>query len=203
MGFGAGISGTVRMKYEWFGMLLVAIAWTVSYFAPQLWPQGAVYRGWRVQLWSGRLLFEHAAADPPSPQRAGDVRSFFRTFAAIKGHGCNPRLFDARALQTLRDIQNDGQNVIVTMPSLQLRPARIKNGFGFGYLAVSLNGDPTIGACRYSVLSVPVWALLIPFAVSLLRYLRPKLQPAHCRQCGYDIRASPERCPECGTVPSN
>jgi hypothetical protein len=57
----------------------------------------------------------------------------------------------------------------------------------------------------YSMISVPCWivaALLsgLPavWVVSLLRN-RSRRQAGHCRRCGYDLRASRDRCPECGT----
>jgi len=52
---------------------------------------------------------------------------------------------------------------------------------------------------------VPAWALIwlaavVP-TVRLSRYLRRRRRRIHglCRSCGYDVRATPERCPECGT----
>jgi hypothetical protein len=65
-----------------------------------------------------------------------------------------------------------------------------------------------------SVTGVPVsvveWTLHLPYwviiAISsllpllwLARRLRNRHAPGCCRKCGYDLRATPERCPECGT----
>ena len=63
------------------------------------------------------------------------------------------------------------------------------------------------GADQVSELVLPIWTFLFGFAIlptlwlfALLR-TRRRAQSFHCSKCGYDLRATPDRCPECGTVP--
>jgi hypothetical protein len=64
---------------------------------------------------------------------------------------------------------------------------------------VALVDDTTLAG-----IAVPQWsvtaATLAGLAILFQRRLRTRPQPGHCRVCGYDLRATPERCPECGTV---
>lgn len=51
--------------------------------------------------------------------------------------------------------------------------------------------------------TIPLWlpcALTFIPALALLPRLRRTRPAGHCRKCGYDLRASKDRCPECGTL---
>jgi hypothetical protein len=61
----------------------------------------------------------------------------------------------------------------------------------------------TPAAC--SSAGIPLWFILAAAAlcpsVRLWGYLRQHQRRGGCPACGYDLRATPERCPECGTIP--
>jgi hypothetical protein len=67
-------------------------------------------------------------------------------------------------------------------------------------------GDDRIRVVHSAAL-IPWWAVSPPLAVLPALRLRRRLIPrrrratGRCPACGYDLRATPDRCPECGGVP--
>jgi hypothetical protein len=76
--------------------------------------------------------------------------------------------------------------------------------FRFGKIQVA----PSI---HLHLIGAPHWVIAIPLTIApawmmawgIPRALHRRRQrwAGCCRTCGYDLRASPDRCPECGTVP--
>jgi hypothetical protein len=62
------------------------------------------------------------------------------------------------------------------------------------------------GAGWYRVLVVPCWSAAVLFSLLPAVWIgaayrrRRRLRRGCCPACGYDLRASPDRCPECGAV---
>jgi hypothetical protein len=88
-------------------------------------------------------------------------------------------------------------------------PANTGRGFGAVSAKVLLSDETTTNMTTKVVgitaVDVPHWlivALTAVFPVWNLLAFRRRRHAGTCRKCGYDLRATPDRCPECGTVPS-
>ena len=78
------------------------------------------------------------------------------------------------------------------------------NRFGFAW------GYYDFGSFETRYLGCPYWFIMLLTAIlpaarlagwrRRRRARRLRMRPSLCQHCGYDCRATPDRCPECGTA---
>jgi hypothetical protein len=96
-----------------------------------------------------------------------------------------------------------------SVPTLVQDPGRKFDYRMMGFrVASSAGGRVTMGSVigtliipPHITLGAPHWFLLTLLAILPIMRLAPRRRrrPGWCQNCGYDLRASPDRCPECGT----
>ena len=92
-----------------------------------------------------------------------------------------------------------------TQPPNTFEPTRFRGflGFNWEHEVARWSSRPM----RIIHADVPYWFIIAAFgfgpALSAIRFLSRQQKPVgSCVLCGYDLRATPDRCPECGTIPS-
>jgi len=89
-------------------------------------------------------------------------------------------------------------------PLRNMLPGRVVGAFGYGVCDTSLPPQVPV----YKAIVLPYWLLIgiamSPWLVYAWRRWRGRaarrIAAGLCPACGYDLRASPERCPECGAA---
>jgi hypothetical protein len=113
----------------------------------------------------------------------------------------------------IASVKEDESNPAV--PSIALRSPmatstwlciQSQSGPGYVWLQHGASAALTIHILRLAISVFPPMLLIPPmlWMISFVHDRRLRRQRRHagqCIECGYDLRATPDRCPECGTVP--
>ena len=108
---------------------------------------------------------------------------------------------DGSAVAWQRDSLPPGQSWLwdTTWYQFPSEKPTLAERLGFSFLHSLANDDGWEG---YHGVSFPLWLPAAAFAaLPVARFLQRRHRAGHCTACGYDLRATPGRCPECGDTP--
>lgn len=157
--------------------LAIAVTWPMSYWWTVLYILNRYPEPTSISLDSGRIWWSRGGLGTPTdtgvriePNTASSGRSIF----SLSFHTNDFRL-------------------------LGFEHEKLNETIIFG----TLNNRQMIPTTLHAV-ALPLWFLLVLFSWPILPWIRSRRRAAmpehHCGQCGYDLRATPDRCPECGTA---
>jgi hypothetical protein len=167
----------------------------------------------------GRWLFNLAAGVVLVAATAGWIRSYFAFDSLDLGYRSGTQWHITSCAGRIGVMRTVYVFPIDRSSAMRWEHRTIEAGMGWGNSGWEWGGfDVTVNTQRFLTdlrpvsktvtVIVPYWFLVLGASIfpllSLVRSLRErrrlKMAGGLCLQCGYDLRATPDRCPECGAI---
>jgi hypothetical protein len=177
----------------WTAFCIVgAVLWVRSYFVSSWWPVALEQPGLQCHVWKGRVYFIRC-------ERPDVAAGLFMEVGIMEGTSFDfhptPDFDQFVEAYAQRHGSFSSQQSI-----FRIQAPGVRNGYGFVKQTVR------VSPWTVSLIGVPFWFIellgVIPLGIGLRQLLAAQRRgrTGFCARCGYDLRATPSRCPECGAM---